>query len=226
MKNHVMTKIKAALILIVLMLGLSSCAPYLGTAPVRDINTKRIGNTLYYVVNPGETLYSVAWRYEKDFLYLAELNHLKPPYSIYPGQMLKLNGSVTKSGQKAAAPIQVEHAVSRFLLPTKGKVVKQFSGLNKGLNFSGRYGQPVVATAAGTVVYAGSGLANYGNLIIIKHNRIFLSAYAYNSQLLVSVGQHVRAGQTIAKLGTHYAHPLLHFEIRKYGKPVDPLRCV
>jgi lipoprotein NlpD len=96
---------------------------------------------------------------------------------------------------------------------------------NKGLDIAGKAGDPVLATADGRVVYAGAGLRGYGNLIILKHNNTFLSAYAHNQTLLVKEDQTVRKGQKIAEMGSSDADRVkLHFEIRRQGKPVDPAK--
>lgn len=112
--------------------------------------------------------------------------------------------------------------------PTVGKVISTYSissAGRKGIDIAGRSGQAVVASASGKVVYSGNGLARYGNLLIIKHNDVYLSAYAHNQTLLVKEGQYVKAGQNIATLGRSGAQQeQLHFEIRRNGKPVDPLR--
>jgi len=112
--------------------------------------------------------------------------------------------------------------------PTVGKVISTYSlsaAGRKGIDIAGKSGQAVVASASGKVVYSGNGLARYGNLLIIKHNDVYLSAYAHNESLLVKEGQHVTAGQKIATLGRSGAQQeQLHFEIRRNGKPVDPLR--
>ncbi len=110
--------------------------------------------------------------------------------------------------------------------PTSGTVVAGFDEQrNKGLDIAGRAGDPVLATADGRVVYAGAGLRGYGNLIILKHNNTFLSAYAHNQTLLVKEDQAVRKGQKIAEMGSSDADRVkLHFEIRRQGKPVDPAR--
>lgn len=112
--------------------------------------------------------------------------------------------------------------------PTTGTVISTYSETSagrKGIDIAGRSGQPVIASAAGKVVYSGNGLARYGNLLIIKHNEVYLSAYAHNETLLVKEGQQVKAGQSIATLGRSGAQrEQLHFEIRRNGKPVDPLR--
>ena len=96
---------------------------------------------------------------------------------------------------------------------------------NKGVGIAGKAGDPVLAAAEGRVVYAGSGLRGYGNLIILKHNNTFLSAYAHNQTLLVKEDQTVRKGQKIAEMGSTDADRVkLHFEVRRQGKPVDPSR--
>nr|MBP9615055.1 peptidoglycan DD-metalloendopeptidase family protein [Thiopseudomonas sp.] len=93
------------------------------------------------------------------------------------------------------------------------------------IDIAGKLGQPVIATAAGSVVYAGSGLRGYGELVIIKHNDTFISAYGHNRRLLVNEGQQVKAGQQIAEMGSTGTDQVkVHFEIRRQGKPVDPLQ--
>jgi lipoprotein NlpD len=97
--------------------------------------------------------------------------------------------------------------------------------VNKGIDIAGALGESVLAAAAGTVVYAGQGLRGYGNLVIVKHNDTYLSAYAHTSRILVSEQEVVKAGQKIAEIGSTGTDKVkLHFEIRRNGKPVDPLR--
>jgi lipoprotein NlpD len=112
-----------------------------------------------------------------------------------------------------------------FIWPAQGGVVAPFDeGKNKGVAISGRVGDPVVAAADGRVVYAGAGLRGYGNLIILKHNNTFLTAYAHNQALLVREDQAVKQGQRIAEMGSSDADRVkLHFEVRRNGKPVDPI---
>ena len=111
--------------------------------------------------------------------------------------------------------------------PSNGQIIRRFSaaeGGNKGIDIAGKVGDPVVAAADGRVVYAGSGLLGYGNLVIINHNREFLSAYAHNSRILVSENDMVKAGEKIAEMGQSGTDRVqLHFEIRRNGRPVDPL---
>jgi lipoprotein NlpD len=111
--------------------------------------------------------------------------------------------------------------------PAKGKLIGAFSETAnlKGIDIAGTAGEPVVASAPGKVVYAGTGLRGYGKLIIIKHNSIYLSAYAHNREILVKEGQQVARGQKIAEMGNTDAEQVkLHFEIRRLGKPMDPVR--
>jgi len=112
--------------------------------------------------------------------------------------------------------------------PSNGILIGKFSSngsLNKGIDIAGDLGQPVLAASDGTVVYAGSGLRGYGELVIIKHSETYVSAYGHNRRLLVREGQQVKVGQTIAEMGsTGTDRVKLHFEIRRQGKPVDPLQ--
>ena len=113
-----------------------------------------------------------------------------------------------------------------FIWPANGTLVAGFDEVkNKGLGIGGKAGDPVLAAADGRVVYAGAGLRGYGNLIILKHNNTFLTAYAHNQSLLVKEDQNVKRGQKIAEMGSTDADRVkLHFEIRRSGKPVDPAR--
>ncbi|TVP88301.1 MAG: LysM peptidoglycan-binding domain-containing protein [Pseudomonadaceae bacterium] len=118
-------------------------------------------------------------------------------------------------------------SVSGWSWPAEGPLIARFhsnDSLNKGIDIAGDLGQPVKAAAAGSVVYAGRGLIGYGEMVIIKHNDTYLSAYAHNNRLLVDEGDTVKAGQKIAEMGSSGTDRVkLHFEIRQRGKPVDPL---
>jgi len=127
----------------------------------------------------------------------------------------------------ATPSLTEEDGSLEWIWPTKGKVIVGFSETAnlKGIDIGGTAGQPVVASAAGKVVYSGSGLRGYGKLVIIKHNETFLSAYAHNRELVVKEGQQVTRGQKIAEMGNSDADQVkLHFEIRRLGKPMDPSR--
>ncbi|MBX3641229.1 MAG: peptidoglycan DD-metalloendopeptidase family protein [Nitrosomonas sp.] len=161
---------------------------------------------------------------------VARIQHsVNPPLSAPGLEQTAAAGSGTRI-ENAPAPqeqkidLAMRDQVTDWIWPTSGRLLSSFSANSKGLKISGQIGQDIVATAAGEVVYSGDGLRGYGNLIIIKHNDALLSAYAHNSKLLVKEGETVTQGQKIAEMGnTDTDTPQLHFEIRRHGKPVDPL---
>lgn len=127
------------------------------------------------------------------------------------------------SAPQASNPVVAQDAVS-WEWPCTGKIVRPYSDSAKGMDIAGEMGQAIFAAASGKVVYSGSGLRAYGKLIIIRHNKAFLSAYAYNSRLLVKEGMTVKKGQKIAEMGQSDTDQVkLHFEIRRFGKPINPL---
>ncbi|EON12060.1 peptidase [Pandoraea communis] len=130
------------------------------------------------------------------------------------------------SSSASAAPSAVSSGELQLSWPAKGSVVGRFDdSKNKGLNIAGSTGDPVYAAGAGKVVYSGAGLRGYGNLVIIKHDATFLTAYAHNRTLLVKEGDSVTRGQKIAEMGNSDAdRVMLHFEVRRDGKPVDPMK--
>ncbi len=196
-------------------------------------------STDYHVVREGETLFSISRAYNLDARSLAYWNRLGDGKLIYPGQRLRLNGpslnspastarrSLPASERRASSPSRPPPTpVSGWSWPANGPVVAEFGSDPKtesGLHIGGRLGEDVRAAAGGKVVYAGSGLKSYGQLIIIKHNDSFLSAYGHNARLLVTEGASVKSGERIAKMGEGPGQrPLVHFEIRRDGEPVNP----
>lgn len=205
-----------------------------------------------HVVRRGETLYSIAWQHGVDYRKVAGWNNIPKPYTIYPGQKLRLYNRAEKksapraktavvSKQKNVTPATNKtHAASQkknnngenkritWRWPTEGRIISRYSASDpgkKGLDIAGRMGQPVVAAASGEVVYSGNGLRGYGNLIIIKHNDVYFSAYAHNRNLFVKEDEKVKSGQKIADMGNSETdRPMLHFEIRRNGKPSNPLK--
>ncbi len=126
-----------------------------------------------------------------------------------------------------APAVNTEEDSLQWTMPTNGKIIAQFSEAanRKGIDIAGKLGQPIVASAPGKVVYSGSGLRGYGKLIIIKHNKTYLSAYAHNDKILVKEGQSIKRGEKIAEMGnTDAEQTKLHFEVRRLGKPVDPAK--
>ena len=129
----------------------------------------------------------------------------------------------------ATTPVEpVQRSATGWAWPASGAIIGRFSSngsLNKGIDIAGELGQPVLAASGGSVVYAGSGLRGYGELVIIKHSDTYVSAYGHNRRLLVREGQQVKVGQQIAEMGSTGADRVkLHFEIRRQGKPVDPMQ--
>ena len=188
-----------------------------------------------YMVKPGDTLYSICWRYGLDYHDVASWNHLPSNYRIHPGDRLALAAPAGALRQPVPAPTSTPRSAEvlpppgglQWSWPADGQVVRLFhagSALAKGIDITAARGAEVHASAPGRVVYAGSGLVGYGKLIIIKNSDEFLSAYADNDSILVKEGDIVRGGDRIGTMGLgRDDRPVLHFEIRYGGKPVDPL---
>lgn len=214
-----------------LCLALAAC----GSTPV-DTSDR------VHVVRSGETLYSIAWRYGVDYQKLAQWNGLSNPNLIYAGQQIRLmpppavpgtapaiqRAAVGKTPASQVNVASQDRSVPEWQWPTRGPIVSAFGdrgSIASGIGIGGREGQSINAAAAGRVVYAGSGLIGYGQLVIIKHNDTYLSAYGHNSRLLVSQGDEVERGTEIAKMGLGPdQRPQLHFEIRQNGVPVNPVQ--
>lgn len=195
-----------------------------------------------YTVLSGDTLYGIAFRFELDPEGLAAANRVAPFATLQVGQTLTLAEApppkrpVATTAPKAqptatpSAPAKPAVAAATGALswqwPVDGKLLGGFSSkerFSRSIRIAGDVGEPVKAAAAGRVVYAGDGLVGLGNLVLIRHNDTWLSAYGHNDSLNVQVNQSVSAGQTIARLGsTGTDRPKLHFEIRRDGEPVDP----
>ena len=188
-----------------------------------------------YVIQKKDTLYSVAWAFGLDYRDLAKRNNLTPPYSLRLGQRLYIAQAKTTRNNFSSRPVFATRAKTNinvpplqgWLWPARGTIVAKFDsnlGGNRGVDIKGKYDDPILASNSGKVVYSGTGIRSYGNLIIIKHNDDYLSAYAYNKIMLAHEGQTVIAGQKIATMGSDDAGSVrLHFEIRQIGKPVNPL---
>jgi len=150
------------------------------------------------------------------------------PAATLPAQTPSANNSAAPTGAASTSTATNPDDALAFAWPHPGALIATFDeSKNKGLDFSGNAGDPVLAAADGKVVYAGSGLRGYGNLVILKHNNTYLTAYAHNQSLLVKEDQTVSKGQRIAEMGNSDADRVkLHFEIRKMGKPVDPAKLL
>lgn len=195
------------------------------SSDVPDIDASQV-----HIVQPGETLYSIAWRHELDLRDLITWNDLQNPDLILADQKLFLAPRATTGTTPSAAQrpdTRLPEPDSPWAWPVRGSIVSAYgasSGTGSGIGIGGEIGADIRAAAQGQVVYAGGGLAAYGNLVIVKHNERFLSAYAHNDRLTVAEGENVVQGQVIAKMGLGPERlPQLHFEIRRDGVSVDPL---
>ena len=235
------------------------------TIETPDLDAEEPGSR--YVVRRGDTLFSIAWRFEQDPDVLKRRNQLSSDL-ILPGQGLRLRGEVppepepepnTKTTVRTPPTIRAESEsqprpqvkekpapkiktreesrptpkappvpqLTGWQWPVNGPILKRYSlktRSSRSLQLGGKAGTPVKAAASGRVVYAGDGLVGFGNLVIISHKGKFLSAYGHNQSLGVKVGDVVERGQTIAAMGsTGTDRVKLHFEIRRQGKPIDPV---
>lgn len=239
-----------------------------------------VAGAMEYVVARGDTLYGIAFRHGLDYRDVAVWNGIRSPYTIHPGQRIRLappggrvpavatapqparptttppattparpatpSSSPTTSTGTAVAPVTSPPAAPpstppapqpqtpavpagpvRWQWPAQGQIIGRFvagDATRQGVQIAGNAGDPVRAAGDGVVVYSGAGLVGYGELVIIKHTDEWLSAYGHNRRRLVNEGQTVRAGEQIAELGrTGASRDMLHFEIRRNGRPVDPL---
>lgn len=158
---------------------------------------------------------------------LAELQKNEPSTvaSPAPPPAASLRPDAPRTGERVADNPPASENAPVFIWPAEGKIVGNFDNGKKGIDIAGKSGQAVVAAAAGKVMYAGSGIRGYGNLVIIKHSNSLLSAYAHNKTIVVKEGQSVGKGEKIAEMGNSDADAVkLHFEIRQQGKPVDPAK--
>jgi lipoprotein NlpD len=194
----------------------------------------------FYRVNPGDTLAGIASAYGQHSQDLARWNGLAPNASVSVGQVLRVappTAAISSPGSApgpaaagaAAGTGATTGAVAQqgvLMWPLRGPILKTFApGVSNGIVIGGRIGDPVKASAAGRVVYAGNGIAAYGPLIIIKHDDSLITAYGQNSTLLVKEGDAVTQGQTIGAVGSDSRGVAsIQFEVRKDGHPVDPLQ--
>lgn len=227
-------------------LALTGCAsrnmPTTGPVYVKGVPS-------YYIVQSGDTLSKIATRYGLDYRRIGALNGLDSNYTIYPGQRLILNrsGQTTVAARPAprpSAPVYVQSqppvtrpiaiappsvpvvTQQRWVRPVTGQLLRPFNqaaGIT-GMWFGGQQGSPVVAAQAGTVLYVGSDLPEYGKLVMIQHSNDYISAYAHLDSFNVQEKQIVQAGQRIGGIGFVPAlkQPALEFQIRYRGNPIDP----
>jgi lipoprotein NlpD len=238
----------------------STTRPAARPAPLPRAAPEAVPRDGTHVVQAGETLYGISFRYGLRYQDVAEWNQLDDVTVIHVGQRLSLRApsAVTGASPRVASPTTAPAAVvaaptvpvvapatpaitpaarpvttiatgaPAWRWPTSGQIIGRFVAgdqTQQGIDIAGNAGQPVIAAADGVVVYSGAGLVGYGELIIIKHNDQWLSAYAHNRKRLVAEGAQIKAGDVVAEMGRSGAvRDMLHFEIRFNGKPVDPLQ--
>ncbi|MDI9818283.1 peptidoglycan DD-metalloendopeptidase family protein [Tatlockia sp. PL877] len=238
--------------MLIILFFLAGCQSRTDLAPVVELKWQpQVTNPATHVVRRGETLYAVAFRYDKDYRQLAIYNHLRSPYALRIGQVIRLNAALHETRPlKQTRPAATRHTVKStiikkresktpyyrtlgsssgnhaWLWPVKGRIATGFFPQQgkKGIDIAGKKGEKIRAASGGVVAYSGNGLLGYGNLIIIKHGNQMLTAYGNNLRNLVTEGQKIKAGEVIAEMGVIDRRFWgVHFEIRKAGKPVDPL---
>jgi lipoprotein NlpD len=223
------------------MFSVRSLAPLLACLVLGACSSALQWTPETHVVRSGDTVYSIAFQFGIDQRDLIRWNQLDNNGLVFAGQRLRLTAPASSSSSSSSDRQQVSSAPDRpatasgqtsaapvtWRWPTEGKVIAGFGATAKtqsGVQIAGKRNQPIQAAAGGEVVYAGSGLPGYGQLLIIKHSSAYLSAYGHNQKLLVDEGDRVKGGQAIARMGEGPGQrPILHFEIRRQGKPVNPL---
>ena len=246
MSKSVLTLLLASAM--IFMVGCSVPRTKPATVVDRSVGASEPAPPGYYRVKKGDTLLRIALDHGQSYKDLVQWNNLSNPNQIEVGDLIMIKAP---AGSKAAAkpvdkkpqvdsskadtsktdtkaddskPEMVAEPGIRLSWPAKGKVTQEFSESNKGINIAGKLGEPVTAAADGKVVYAGNSLRGYGNLVIVKHDNTYLTAYAYNKNLLVKEGDAVKKGQKIAEMGDTDTNAVqLHFELRVNGKPVNPI---
>ena len=247
--SHSMTNVSSSFLITILLASavlIAGCS----TPRTKPANvTDRSGGSVayepappgYYRVKKGDTLARIAldhgqaprdvaqWNtaanpgFNPNVIEVGDLVLVKAPASAKPAAPLEKKSVDAPASAEPAKPEVVAEPGIRLSSPAKGKVTSEFNETNKGIDIAGKVGEPILAASDGKVVYAGNSLRGYGNLVIVKHDNTYLTAYAHNSKLLVKEGDSVRKGQKIAEMGdTDTNSPKLHFELRVNGKPVNP----
>ena len=248
MPNSLSKSLLIALMFASLMLTIGCSTPRTKPASVTDRTSALPEATPpgYYRVKKGDTLARIAldhgqaprdvaqWNiaanpsFNPNVIEVGDLILIRAPAGSKSAKVADKKPAPDKADAPAPAPevskpeVVAEPGI-RLSSPAKGKITQEFNETNKGIDIAGKVGEPVFAASEGKVVYAGNSLRGYGNLVIIKHDNTYLTAYAHNSKLLVKEGDPVRKGQKIAEMGdTDTTSPKLHFELRVNGKPVNP----
>ena len=233
--------VTAALVGTMALTGCATKPTYQQPSSAPKIVTNAQGVPNYHVVTRGDTVSQIASRYRLNYRQIGALNGLDSQYTIYSGQMLKLwqgnegqyannNATNSNSGNSNTATNSAyevtANATSGYEYPSRNQVLRNFDESTKtlGMWFAGVEGDPVYASQNGTVMYAGNGLQEYGNLIMIRHSDDYITAYAHNSRLMVKEGDTIQRGQHIASMGSSGQNNQmgLEFQVRLSGNPIDP----
>lgn len=226
------------------VIALSGCEDTSPYAPVEESKSIHFStHQATYRVRSGDSLYAIAFLFDKDYQQLAVFNHLQKPYNLFTGQIIYLqyppkttrysyNFHPSSPIQQPKTAVITHHTttlppMTDWVWPAHGAVISKFFPVyaKKGIEIAGNRSEGIYASASGIVAYAGNGITGYGNLILIKHRNQFLTAYGFNARNLVHEGQIIQQGQRIADMGQIVGKRIyaVHFEIRKAGKPVNPL---
>lgn len=216
------------LILSLPLLWLSACSTYPHRPTAEQLHGERgaLKPSGDYIVQAGDTLFGISWRYGLDINELARWNRIADKDRILAGQRLRLTPPSGVTPAKVIAPTVTSAGLPGWTWPTRGDVVQQYSANEpgrQGIRLRGQRGQAIHAAAAGEVAYTGTGLSGFGRMVIIRHPNRVLSAYGYLDSVNVSEGQKLSRGQQIGTMGIGSQNmPTLHFETRKQGKAVNP----
>ena len=194
-------------------------------AATRKPSSARLPKSVY-LVRKGDTLYSIAWAFEMDAAGLGRANGIKTPYTIYPGQKIRLITAKAPEIERKRPVTKITKPL-KWRSPTNATISRKYGKNNKGIDYTLEPPTKIRAAAAGEVVYSGVGIRGFRHLVIINHADNYLSAYGLNEVARVKEGESVKAGGLVADIRTKSPRlAKMHFEIRKEGVPVNPLTVI
>lgn len=210
------------------IIGINKLKPPYLLYPGQKLRSPVMGT---HVVKKGDTVYSLSRKYRVDMTTFTRLNNMKRPYILSIGQKLKVPGVTISAKRAVSLPPPPPQSGKGFMWPVRGPILSSFGPKeigyhNDGINIAAKSGSYVLASESGVVVHAGTKIKGFGRLILIRHSKGWITAYAHNSSILVKKGQAVKRGQAIARVGQSGGvnRPQLHFEMRKGSRAVNPVR--